>query len=144
MGEVAKEKRTLTDHIESFIAMVTTNPITETFVKSADYINEAVPDHVLYEMQRERDVRRLGLYRVEEALPDLSREELAGFVKFLLTESKERQKLVEQKLEKLAMACKSNSENEELLNSLRKLNRMSVVCGYGCWFCGEKPAAFLR
>jgi hypothetical protein len=101
---------TLEDHKKKFQLMVETEPTTGRMLDLVGMMNVRGMnrvDHLCHTIQSERNVRRLALHRVEEALADpcLSRDDLTSFVQFLIAESKARQEDLEYKqLQPLVMA----------------------------------------
>lgn len=101
---------TLEDHKKNFQTMADTEPTTGEWLNLVGMMNVRGLnriDHLCHLIQSERNVRRLALHRVEEALadPDLSRDDLTSFVQFLIAESKARQEDLEYKqLQPLVMA----------------------------------------
>lgn len=110
----------------------------------ADYIADGTVDSLLFEVQAERDVRRLGLHRIEEAIDDLTKEELKDFVAFLLEQSKLRQLSIEEKFAESLCFVQRASKDTEWLQALKKLNRLAVSNNENCWFCGHQPLVFFR
>ncbi|HKV81466.1 MAG TPA: hypothetical protein VJP02_25185 [Candidatus Sulfotelmatobacter sp.] len=83
--------------------------------------------NMLHAAEEERTTRRLGLHRVEEALADadLSRDEIAQYVQFLIAESKRRQQEIEQviptenKLQLGMLLALEDSRETDLFQQLR-------------------------
>jgi hypothetical protein len=93
--------KTLAEHKKAFREMVETLPTTGCFRQMASAMGFPTLsefDTLQHLAQAERDVRRLGLHRVMDALDDLTREELREFVTFLVQESRERQEEIEDAL----------------------------------------------
>lgn len=115
----------------------------------AEYLNSDQMDFLPQYIQNERDIRRLALHRVEEAIDDLTKEELKTFVAYLIEESKRRQEDDEEKLNTLIGYTLKLSKDEEWLRSLAQLNRLRLLFAdesekrdgtwVGCWFCKNQP-----
>jgi hypothetical protein len=72
-------------------------------------------------------VRRLGLHRVEEAINDLTKEELKAFVAYRIEELKDRQAQYEAKFNPAIHVGKEASAAEAWLRKLAQLNRLQML-----------------
>jgi hypothetical protein len=91
--------KTLSEHKTAFMEMQENQLTTECMRmqnKALGFSTMEKDDRNKYLVQSERDMRRLALHRVEEALNDgLGLEDLKEFVAFLIQESKDRQDEIE-------------------------------------------------
>jgi hypothetical protein len=140
----AKNPMTLEEHKAAYRELVTSKPRDGSLRSIAEYMNGDELCLLPHYVQAERDVRRLGLHRVEEVI-DLSKEELKAFVAYLIEESKDRQAQDEAKLNQAIRVGKKASADEAWLGSLAQLNRLQMLFSekadfrVGCWFCKNKP-----
>ena len=147
----AKQPLTLEGHKAAYQEMVTTFPRDGSMRAIAEYLNGDKQDMLFHYIQAERDTRRLGLHRVDEAIDDLTKEELKAFVAYLIEESKRRQADDEAKLNGVIHRVRKLSTDGDWLRSLTELrslaqsNKLRMLFNDvmpddgGCWFCENKP-----
>ena len=158
----AKTPMNLEGHKTSYRELVTTSPRDGSMRTIAEYMAGDEQYLLPHYIQAERDLRRLGLHRVEEAIDDLTKEELRQFVVYLIAQSKLRQEEDEAKLNTRIGHTRELSKNEEWLRhtrelskdagwlrSLAQLNRLRMLYAdekekregtwIGCWFCNNQP-----
>jgi len=88
-------------------------------------------DHLFHIAQAERDVRRLGLHRVEDALnAGISQDDLREYVKFLIAESKARQDRVQNEVDGLVLSglrlVIQTDLNQRMAETNRELKRLTA------------------
>ncbi|MGE5052908.1 MAG: hypothetical protein ACM3WP_01985 [Acidobacteriota bacterium] len=136
---------TLAQHKDVYQELVTTNPRDGSMRAIAEYLNSDKQDMLFHYIQEERDIRRLALHRVEEAIDDLTKDELKKFVAYLIEQSKQRQAEDEAKLNARIGHARTLSQDQEWLRSLAQLNKLRMLFNDampddgGCWFCENKP-----
>jgi hypothetical protein len=141
----AKTPMNLAQHKAAYEELVTTNPRDGSMRAIAEYLNSDKQDMLFHYIQEERDIRRLGLHRVEEAIDDLTKDELKIFVAYLIAQSKLRQEQDEAKLNARIGHARKLSQDQEWLRSLAQLNKLRMLFNDampddgGCWFCENKP-----
>lgn len=141
----AKNPMTLAQHKAAYEELVTTNPRDGSMRTIAEYMAGDEQYLLPHYIQAERDFRRLGLHRVEEAIDDLNKDELKIFVAYLIAQSKLRQEQDEAKLNARIGHARKLSQDEEWLRSLAQLNKLRMLFNDampddgGCWFCENKP-----
>lgn len=158
----AKNPMTLAQHKAAYQELVTTNPRDGSMRTIAEYMAGDEQYLLPHYIQAERDFRRLGLHRIEEAIDDLTKDELKTFVAYLVAQSKLRQEQDEAKLntrightrelaknEEWVRYTRELSKDEGWLRSLAQLNRLRMLYAdekekragtwIGCWFCNNQP-----
>lgn len=134
---------TLEERKAAYQNLVATNPRDGSMRATAEYLagdeQYLLPQHI----QGERDIRRLALHRVEEAIDDLDKKELKKFVVYLIEQSKRRQEEDEQKYNTLIGTAKKASKDETWVRSVAQLNRLQLLFADGvhvrCWCCKNRP-----
>jgi hypothetical protein len=145
----AKTPMNLEQHKAAYQELVTTSPRDGSMRTIAEIVSGDEQYLLPHYIQAERDSRRLGLHRVEEAIDDLTKEELREFVVYLIAQSKLRQEEDEAKLNTLIGHTRKLSKDKEWLRSLAQLNRLRMLYAdekekregtwIGCWFCNNQP-----
>jgi|SRR5579859_1487989 len=151
--------KTLEQHKAAYRDLMVNNPRDGSYRSIGEYINSDKQEILVLDIQAERDLRRWGLHRVEEAIPDLSQKELLKFVRFLSEESKRRQEKHEELLMGAISFVRKASNDAEWLHSIAQLNKLRLryldEAGHkgtwdGCWFCDNQaimvfdPTLFVR
>lgn len=144
----AKIPMSLGQHKAVYQELVTTNPRDGSMRTIAEYFAGAEIHLLPHYIQSERDIRRLALHRVEEAIDDLGKQELKEFVVYLVEQSKRRQEDDEEKLNTLIGYTRKLSKDEEWFKNLAQVNRLRLIFAdasemgegvrVGCWFCENR------